>query len=347
MIRLSPVASVRERVVYIMQCRLRSLLPINRTTPLPHLSPDALNYGLYCDSRMLLVATPSGISLAPEGGAHQSINTPLISMAQPGLTGYEPSYADELAVIMRWGFAHMVRTDDGAEAGDGGGGSVYLRLSTRSLPQPKRTAISASVTRIGAEGEDVAAEGDALDILRGGRWLRGEEDGGAEALTLTPPHEGTQLIVAHCGVVAPEAHAAVAQLIETSFNGDATAVSHLQVTSPDLLYNGWSARSETAHPRRGNGGGGFFVPPGEAHAETLLRDVPRDAPIVSVLDGHAASLGWLGSVFGHQQAALGVSRFGQSGDVPDLYRTYGIDTEAIVDAATAALETQLRQGAKK
>src|SRR5499427_4204848 len=92
---------------------------------------DALNYACYQDARFILVATPSGITLAPEGGAHQSIGTPLIGIAQDGLASFEPAFVDELAVIMRWGFEHMQR-----EAGEGG--SVYLRLSTRTIEQPKR-----------------------------------------------------------------------------------------------------------------------------------------------------------------------------------------------------------------
>ncbi len=75
---------------------------------------DALNYACYQDARFILVATPSGVALAPEGGAHQSIGTPLIGMAQPGLTSYEPAYADELAVILRWAFEHIQK--DGSDA---------------------------------------------------------------------------------------------------------------------------------------------------------------------------------------------------------------------------------------
>ena len=56
----------------------------------------------YQDARFILVATPSGITLAPEGGAHQSVAEPLIGIGQPGLTGFEPAYADELAVLLRW-----------------------------------------------------------------------------------------------------------------------------------------------------------------------------------------------------------------------------------------------------
>ena len=57
----------------------------------------------------MVAATPSGITLAPEGGAHQSIATPLIGMAQDGLASFEPAFVDELAVIMGWGFRHMQR----------------------------------------------------------------------------------------------------------------------------------------------------------------------------------------------------------------------------------------------
>src|SRR4030081_2839379 len=74
---------------------------------------DALNYACYQDARFILVATPSGITLAPEGGAHQSIAEPLIGLAQDGLTSFEPAYADELAVLLRWALAEIQR--DGGE----------------------------------------------------------------------------------------------------------------------------------------------------------------------------------------------------------------------------------------
>ncbi|MBA4464755.1 hypothetical protein FHK98_02390, partial [Cylindrospermopsis raciborskii CS-506_A] len=68
----------------------------------------------------------------------------------------------------------------------------------------------------------------------------------------------------------------------------------------------------------------------------LLGDLQRDCGIVSVLDGHPATLAWLGSVQGHRQKALGVEHFGQTGTVADLYRHFGIDANAIVHAANAA-----------
>src|SRR5437660_2316184 len=108
---------------------------------------DALNYALYQDARFILVATPSGITLAPEGGAHQSILEPLIGLAQPGLTSFEPAYADELAVLLRWALTEIQRED---------GQSVYFRLSTRPIEQP------------GREMEAALAEA----IVAGAYWLR-------------------------------------------------------------------------------------------------------------------------------------------------------------------------------
>src|SRR5262249_21123236 len=106
------------------------LLPIGTLyDPFINRGLDALNYACYQDARFMVVATPSGITLAPEGGAHQSIGTPLIGLAQDGLAAFEPAFVDELAVLMRWGFAHLQEAS---------GGSVYLRLSTRPLEQPRR-----------------------------------------------------------------------------------------------------------------------------------------------------------------------------------------------------------------
>ena len=85
---------------------------------------DAMNYACYQDARFMLAGTPSGISLAPEGGAHQSIGTPLIGISQPGLLSFEPAFADELSIIMNYGFDYLQMEN---------GGSVYLRLSTGRL----------------------------------------------------------------------------------------------------------------------------------------------------------------------------------------------------------------------
>jgi pyruvate dehydrogenase E1 component len=256
---------------------------------------DALNYACYQEARFILVATPSGITLAGEGGAHQSIGTPLIGMAQDGLAAFEPAFADELAIIIDWAFDYMqrdgeARADLAAWPRDVSGGSVYLRLSTRSIEQVPRTA-------------DVnLADG----IIRGGYWLR-------------PPTPRCEVAIAYQGVLASEAIAAAGAI-----GGDDSNVAVLAVTSADRLNAGWHGAQRGR--RQGDGGA-------TSHVETLLADLPRHAGLVTAIDGHPATLGWLGGVHGHRTVPLGVEHFGQTGSVTDLYRHFGIDAEAIAEAA--------------
>ncbi|HMR33930.1 MAG TPA: transketolase [Geminicoccaceae bacterium] len=143
------------------------LLPVGTLyDPFINRGLDALIYACYQGARFLLVATPSGTTLAPEGGAHQSIGTPLVGISQPGLTLFEPAFADELAVVMRWALGHMQAEE---------GGSVYLRLTTRQIDQPQRPI----------------EPGLADAMLAGGYWLK-------------QPEQGGELAIAFCGAVAPE-----------------------------------------------------------------------------------------------------------------------------------------------
>jgi pyruvate dehydrogenase E1 component len=258
---------------------------------------DALNYACYQDARFILVATPSGITLAGEGGAHQSIAEPLIGMAQDGLAAFEPAYVDELAVILRWAFAYIQKDGDATPSErnwlrDETGGSVYLRLSTRPVEQIERTMTPEL----------------AQQIVDGAYWLR-------------KPGPNAQVMVAYTGAVAPEAIAAVGLMAE-----DRRDVGLLAVTSADRLNAGWTA----AQRARERG-----LVHARSHIERLLADVPQHCGIVSVLDGHPATLAWLGAVAGHRTRALGVEHFGQTGSLAELYRHYGIDANAIVAAAQA------------
>jgi pyruvate dehydrogenase E1 component len=265
---------------------------------------DALNYACYQDARFLLVATPSGVSLAGEGGAHQSIASPLIGMSQDGLAAFEPAFADELAVIMDWAFDYMQRdggtlSDNAAWPREASGGSVYLRLSTRALEQVPRT-IDPSLSSA---------------IIRGGYWLQ-------------PPTPSCEVVIAYQGVLASEAIAAAGLL-----GADKRNVAVLAVTSADRLNAGWHA----AQRARQHGD-----PTATCHIEDLLRDVPRHCGLVTAIDGHPATLGWLGSVFGHRAQTLGVEHFGQTGTVNDLYAHFGIDAAAIANAATGFVGRYVR-----
>jgi pyruvate dehydrogenase E1 component len=255
---------------------------------------DAMNYACYQDARFILAATPSGITLAPEGGAHQSIGTPLIGIAQDGLASFEPAYVDELAVIMGWAFDYIQR--EGEEdreqrwLRDEKGGSVYLRLSTRPIDQPART-MTPELSR---------------EIINGGYWVR-------------RPEPGTTLAIVYMGAVAPETIEAAGLLSE-----DRRGIGVLAVTSADRLSAGWhGAQRAREHGYRA----------ARSHVEGLLSALPRDAAMITVCDAHPETLSWLGGVMGHRVRALGVEHFGQSGSIPELYGHYGLDANAMLAAA--------------
>lgn len=169
------------------------------------------------------------------------------------------------------------------------GSSVYLRLSTRSIPQIKRTD-----------------ESWKADALKGGYWLK-------------TPGPGAEAAIVFTGVVAPEALAAWEELA-----GDMPGLGLLNVTSPDLLHRGWSESRAARWTEKSAD---------PCHAATLLSALAPGAGLVTVIDGSPGALSWLGGVKGMRVSPLGTDRFGQTGDLPDLYRTYRLDADAIVDAA--------------
>ncbi len=252
---------------------------------------DALNYACYQDARFIIVGTPSGVTLAPEGGAHQSIGTPLIGMAQDGLAAFEPAFADELAVIMEWAFGYLQRDGDGPQdertwLRDQTGGSVYLRLSSNPLDQP------------GKRHDDAFRQG-AID---GAYWLR-------------PPGPNCDVVIAYQGAVGPEAIRAAGIIGESRRD-----VGVLAVTSADRLNAGWTAALRAR--ARGNVAA-------VSQVERLFADLPPHCTLVTVIDGHPATLAWLGAVRGHRTVPLGVEHFGQTGTIGDLYRHFGIDAASI------------------
>ena len=170
---------------------------------------DALNYACYQDARFLLVATPSGLTLAPEGGAHQSIGTPLIGMSQPGLDSYEPAFADETAVLMAHAFERIQAEQ---------GGSTYLRLSTRMIGQPKRA-------------DDAWRTG----VVEGGYWLKA-------------PAADARLALVYSGAIAPEALAAFEALLEDEPGAGLLAVTSPDVLHADWTAAG-RARWTTGEQR--------------------------------------------------------------------------------------------------
>lgn len=162
------------------------------------------SFGIYAGGQSILVGTPSGVSLAAEGGAHQSIKTPSIGLEQPGCVTYEPAFA----LDVEWQLLASI-----SQLGQPDGTSAYLRLSTRPVDQ--------SLAAIPAD--TAARERRRRQSVAGGYPLR---------RTANP-----QVTVVTMGVLATEALAAAERLEQAGVRVDVTCV-----TSPGLLFSAWQAR---------------------------------------------------------------------------------------------------------
>ena len=140
-------------------------------------------------------------------------------------------------------------------------------------------------------------------VIDGAYWLR-------------KPGPNAEVVLVYQGCVAPEVIEAAGRLGEGRRD-----IGVLAVTSADRLNAGWTAAQRAR--RRG-------VANARGHAEALLEGLPSHCTLVTVIDGHPATLAWMGGVAGHRTVPLGVEHFGQTGTVADLYRHFGIDAEGIV-----------------
>jgi pyruvate dehydrogenase E1 component len=164
---------------------------------------DALIYGVYSGAKFIFAGTPSGITLSREGGAHQSIFTPLVGMGLPNLIYFEPAYGWELEAILCWGFQQLLDRQHGK--------SLYVRLSTKRIEQA-RLEVTAERRR---------------QVLSGGYWLRdyrGEPDYRSK----------TRFHIFASGVMVPEALRASDAVRE-----DDVYANVINITSPDLLFADW------------------------------------------------------------------------------------------------------------
>jgi pyruvate dehydrogenase E1 component len=263
---------------------------------------DALIYGLYCGAKFIFAGTPSGVSLSPEGGAHQSTVTASLGIELPDLTYYEPAFACEV----EWMLLDALR----ACCDRIHGRSTYLRLSTKKIDQQ---VLEPAVQRLGKEEL-------RRQVLAGGyRLIQGHD--------LVPDATAAEVVhIATTGAMVPEAVEAAQRLA-----AEGIAANVLHITSPQKLF---SLFTQARHRRLDNP----MVPGQKGHLETLFSPEERHAPIVTVQDASAHSLAFLGSLYGVPTIPLGVDRFGQSGSQMDLYRYAGIGIDDIVSAGYLALE---------
>ncbi|MSQ26825.1 MAG: pyruvate dehydrogenase [Dehalococcoidia bacterium] len=270
---------------------------------------DALIYSVYSGSKFVFAGTPAGVSLSPEGGAHQSSVTVSLGMELPNLQLYEPAFQRETEWTLLEGLRRCADRETGL--------STYLRLSTKPIDQ---ALMAPALSRLGE------AEVRRQTLLGGYRLLDARLDAGL-------PEPAPSVLLATAGPVIPETLEAARRL-----HGEGVGATVLNLTSAGRLYSAWRA-SQSDAIRSGVAAGD----PG--HLSVLIPPEDRGAPIVPVLDGASHALAFLGSVFGQRVTPLGVDAFGQSGTRPDLYHYMGIDPDHIVNAALLAL-TLARTGSR-
>jgi pyruvate dehydrogenase E1 component len=247
------------------------LLPIGTIyDPFVGRALEPWSFGMYAGGQSILVGTPSGVSLAPEGGAHQSIVTPSIGIGQPGCTAWEPAFGRDLEWTLLHALGRLGRAD---------GESAYFRLSTRPIDQ--------------------ALAGDpSRDLVLAGGY----------ALRRAPGRPRVTLV--GMGAVLPDVLAAAESL---------PGADVICLTSADLLFRALRARAGLGD--------------GSAAILDELFSAERAAPLVTVLDGDPHALAFLAAANATPLTPLGVTRFGQSGDLAEVYEHHEIDAETIVGAA--------------
>ena len=263
---------------------------------------DAFVYSVYSGSRFIVAGTPSGITLAPEGGAHQSTITASVGLELPNVTLIEPAYGVALDWLLSAAASSIADPGCTAAVGDVTSGAYYFRLSTRPIDQAPFEAARARL-------------GDALlrrQVLAGGYRLIVAED----------RPDAPLVQIAACGAVLPEAIEAASVLAEEGVRAHV-----VDVTSADRLYSAW--QRTLRHGIR------TLTTPSVPGALRAAFDF--GAPVVTVHDASSHALAWLGSAIGVHAVSLGVDRFGQSGTVDDLYAANDLTAESIVNASMAAL----------
>lgn len=243
-------------------------------------------FGIYAGGQSILVGTPSGITLGPEGGAHQSIVTPSAAIGQPDCVLWEPAFGQDF----EWCFLNAL-----GRLGRPGGTSAYFRLSTRPIDQ--------SLAALPADEDGRRAR--RRDALAGGYRLR-------------EPQAPGRVAICAVGAIVPEALAAAEELERGGVGAEVICL-----TAPGLALRALRARQGLEH--------------GDPSILDRLFGAEPPLPIVTVIDGHPQALAFLAQIRGVPSASLGVTEFGQSGDITDLYAHHGIDAETIVGAAVDLL----------
>src|SRR4051794_10493228 len=215
---------------------------------------DALIYSLYVGARMIFAGTPAGVSLSPEGGAHQSTVTPSLGIELPGVMFYEPAFGKEA----EWALLDGIK----ACCDRAGGHSTYLRLSTKPVDQ---SLMEEPLARFG----EVELR---RQVLAGGYRI--------VERTISMPDASVREVVqiAAGGIMVPDAIAAANRLRD-----EGIAANVINVTSSNRLFNALRTARRT---QLKNASANLDL----GHLETLIPAEERRSPIVTIQDGASHSL---------------------------------------------------------
>ena len=270
---------------------------------------DAFIYSVYSGAKFIVAGTPSGVTLAPEGGAHQSTITPSVGVELPGVVLMEPAFGQSLDWLLCDALAHVagakkntvpdLRPDELA---------FYFRLTTRSIDQQPFYDAKQRIGEATLRSQVLAGAYKLVD--------------GRVALTKLDDYLAPVVFLACSGAVIPEVLAAAKQLAEEG------VIAHvIDITSLGRVFGSWQRTLKQ----------GIRTASTPSLPGVLRTTFTEKAPIVSIHDGSSHAMAWLGSALGMPQVAMGVDSFGQSGNIPDLYAMNDLDSGSIVNGALAAL----------
>ena len=270
---------------------------------------DAFIYSVYSGAKFIVTGTPSGITLAPEGGAHQSTITPSVGIELPGVVLIEPAYGQALDWLFCDAVAHVagskIDTTPDLRPNEL---AFYFRLTTRSIDQ---MPFANARERLGEATLRAQVLAGAYRLVDGRVALAKSDDFAAPTVHLVG-----------CGAVMPEVLEAAAELANEG------VIAHVvDVISPGRLYGSWQRTLKQ----------GIRTANTPSFPGAMRPIFSERAPIVSIHDSSSHALAWLGSALGAPQVAMGVDSFGQSGNIPDLYKIHDLDSGSIVNGALAAL----------
>jgi len=270
---------------------------------------DAFIYSVYSGAKFIVAGTPSGITLAPEGGAHQSTITPSVGVELPGVVLMEPAYAQSLDWLLCDALAHVAGAKKNT-APDLRPNELafYFRLTTRSIDQQPFYEAKQRVGEATLRSQVLAGAYKLVD--------------GRAALTKQDDHLAPVVYLASSGAVMPEVLAAAKQLAAEG------VIAHvIDITSLGRVFGSWQRTLKQ----------GIRTATTPSLPGVLRTTFTEKAPIVSIHDGSSHAMAWLGSAVGMPQVAMGVDSFGQSGSIPDLYALHDLNAESIINGALAAL----------